>query len=147
MNFLNRSIYSLIFIFLLASCKSISKIPVPKPSSFEVIAIPKKVPLTEEESKFWSHTDLEKDSIPGMSLEKAYAFLEGKKGVEVIVGVVDSGTDLLHEDLKDVAWVNTKEIPNNGIDDDKNGYIDDINGWNFLGTTYKEDVGDFRHSP
>ena len=138
MNFLNRPIYSLIFIFLLASCKSISKIPVPKPSSFEVIATPKKVPLTEEESKFWSHTDLEKDSIPGMSLEKAYAFLEGKKGVEVIVGVVDSGTDLLHEDLKDVAWVNTKEIPNNGIDDDKNGYIDDINGWNFLGTTYKE---------
>ena len=52
--------------------------------------------------------------------------------------MVDSGTDLLHEDLRDVAWVNVKEIENNGIDDDKNGYIDDINGWNFLGTIYKE---------
>ena len=73
-----------------------------------------------------------------MSLDKAYSFLQGKKGVEVVVGVVDSGTDLLHEDLRDVAWVNIKEIENNGIDDDKNGYIDDINGWNFLGTIYKE---------
>lgn len=138
MNFLNRIIYSIIFIFLLASCKTISKIPVPKPSSYEVMATAKKVPLTEEESKVWSYSDLENDSIPGMSLDKAYTFLEGKKGVEVIVGVVDSGTDLLHEDLKDVAWVNTKEIKNNGVDDDKNGYIDDINGWNFLGTIYKE---------
>ena len=138
MNFLNRIYYTTIFIFLLASCKTISKIPVPKPSSYEVMATAKKVPLTEEESKVWSHSDLETDSIPGMSLVKAYTFLEGKKGVEVIVGVVDSGTDLLHEDLKDVAWVNTKEIKNNGVDDDKNGYVDDINGWNFLGTIYKE---------
>ncbi|CAI8429954.1 MAG: Cell wall-associated protease [Flavobacterium sp. SCGC AAA160-P02] len=138
MNFLNRIFYTTIFIFLLASCKTISKIPVPKPSSYEVIATAKKVPLTEEESKVWSHSDLETDSIPGMSLDKAYAFIKGKKGVEVIVGVVDSGTDLLHEDLKDVAWVNVKEIENNGIDDDKNGFIDDINGWNFLGTIYKE---------
>ncbi len=138
MNFLNRIFYTTIFIFLLTSCKTISKIPVPKPSSYEVIATAKKVPLTEEESKVWSHSDLETDSIPGMSLDKAYAFIKGKKGVEVIVGVVDSGTDLLHEDLKDVAWVNVKEIENNGIDDDKNGFIDDINGWNFLGTIYKE---------
>ena len=101
-------------------------------------ATAKKAPLTEEQSKFWGHSDLATDSIPGMSLDKAYVFLQGKKGVEVVVGVVDSGTDLLHEDLKDVAWVNTKEIPSNGIDDDNNGYIDDINGWNFLGTIYKE---------
>ncbi len=51
---------------------------------------------------------------------------------------VDSGTDLQHEDLKEVAWVNSKEIAGNGVDDDKNGYVDDINGWNFLGTIYKE---------
>jgi cell wall-associated protease len=128
----------IIFTFLLGSCKSISTIPVPKPSSYSVTAIAKKAPLTEEESKFWGHSDLVTDSIPGMSLDKAYDFLKGKKGVEVVVGVVDSGTDLLHEDLKDVAWVNPKEIPSNGIDDDKNGYVDDINGWNFLGTIYKE---------
>ncbi|ULT40816.1 hypothetical protein KRR40_39770 [Niabella defluvii] len=47
------------------------------------------------------------------------------------MGVVDSGIDTTHEDLKPVLWINPKEIPGNGIDDDKNGYIDDIYGWNF----------------
>ncbi|MDA9584315.1 S8 family peptidase [Flavobacteriaceae bacterium] len=138
MKFLKPIIFTVIFTFLLGSCKSISTIPVPKPSSYSVTAIAKKAPLTEEESKFWGHSDLVTDSIPGMSLDKAYNFLQGKKGIEVVVGVVDSGTDLLHEDLKNVAWINSKEIPSNGIDDDKNGYVDDINGWNFLGTIYKE---------
>ncbi len=138
MKFLKPIIFTAIFTFLLGSCKSISTIPVPKPSSYSVTAIAKKAPLTEEESKFWGHSDLVTDSIPGMSLDKAYDFLQGKKGIEVVVGVVDSGTDLLHEDLKNVAWINSKEIPSNGIDDDKNGYVDDINGWNFLGTIYKE---------
>ena len=138
MKFLNSIVFIAIFTFLFGSCKSISKIPVPKPSSYSVTATAKKAPLTEEESKSWGHSDLVTDSIPGMSLDKAYNFLQGKKGVEVVVGVVDSGTDLLHEDLKDVAWVNQKEIPLNGVDDDKNGYVDDINGWNFLGTIYKE---------
>ena len=138
MKFLNSIIFIAIFTFLFGSCKSISKIPVPKPSSYSVTATAKKAPLTEKESKSWGHSDLVTDSIPGMSLDKAYNFLQGKKGVEVVVGVVDSGTDLLHEDLKDVAWVNQKEIPSNGVDDDKNGYVDDINGWNFLGTIYKE---------
>ena len=138
MNFLKPIYYTTIFIFLLGSCKSISTIPVPQSSNYVVTAVDKKVPLTEAESRSWGHSDLVTDSIPGMSLDKAYTFLQGKKGVEVVVGVVDSGTDLLHEDLKDVAWVNTKEIAENGIDDDKNGYIDDINGWNFLGSIYKE---------
>lgn len=138
MKFLNAIIFIATFTFLFGSCKTISKIPVPNPSTYNVTATAKKVPLTDEEIKYWSHSDLVTDSIPGMSLDKAYAFLQGKKGVEVVVGVVDSGTDLLHEDLKDVAWVNEKEIPSNGIDDDKNGYVDDINGWNFLGSIYKE---------
>ncbi|MDB4064524.1 S8 family peptidase [Flavobacteriaceae bacterium] len=138
MKFLSPTIFITVFAFLLGSCKSIPTIPVPKPSTYVLTATAKKAPLTEEQSKFWGHSDLVSDSIPGMSLDKAYAFIQGKKGVEVVVGVVDSGTDLLHEDLKDVVWVNTKEIPSNGIDDDNNGYIDDINGWNFLGTIYKE---------
>ena len=138
MKFLNAIIFIATFTFLFGSCKTISKIPVPNPSTYNVTATAKKVPLTDEEIKYWSHRDLVTDSIPGMSIDKAYAFLQGKKGVEVVVGVVDSGTDLLHEDLKDVAWVNEKEIPSNGIDDDKNGYVDDINGWNFLGSIYKE---------
>jgi len=89
--------------------------------------------VSEEQSKHWAHADLATDTIPGMSLDKAYKFLEGKKGETVIVGVIDSGIDIEHEDLKDVLWMNTKEIAGNGIDDDKNGYIDDIYGWNFLG--------------
>ncbi|MGC4040880.1 MAG: S8 family peptidase [Flavobacterium sp.] len=101
----------------------------------------KKTPLTEQQFKRWSHLDLEKDSIPGMSVDKAYAeFLKGKKPVKVIVGVVDTGVDINHEDLKSVIWVNKKEIPNNGKDDDKNGFIDDVNGWNFLGDSNAENL-------
>jgi hypothetical protein len=46
--------------------------------------------------------------------------------------------DIEHEDLQGKIWVNTKEIPNNKIDDDQNGYIDDIHGWNFLGNSKGE---------
>lgn len=59
--------------------------------------------------------------------------LKGKPGKTVIVAVIDSGIDTLHEDLKSVLWTNPIEIPGNGIDDDKNGYVDDVHGWNFLG--------------
>ena len=101
----------------------------------------KKAPLTENELKRWSHLDIIKDTIPGMSVDRAYAeLLKDKKGVPVIVGIVDSGVDIEHEDLKSVLWTNLKEIPGNGIDDDNNGYIDDIHGWNFLGDITKENL-------
>ncbi|QSX04825.1 S8 family serine peptidase [Sedimentibacter sp. zth1] len=67
-------------------------------------------------------------------------------GENVVIGVLDSGIDITHSDLKDNVYVNQKEIPGNGIDDDGNGYIDDINGWNFsddMNTVYsspEEDV-------
>lgn len=84
--------------------------------------------------KNWFNLDPETDNINGVSTERAYKeLLKGKTPVPVIVGVIDSGVDYLHEDLKDVMWTNTKEIANNGKDDDKNGYIDDIHGWNFIG--------------
>ena len=105
-----------------------------------LIFTPKKGELSEEKLKRWSHLDLEKDSVPGMSVDKAYEFLKGKKGVNVIVGILDSGVDIEHDDLKSVLWTNKKEIPNNGKDDDKNGYIDDVNGWNFLGDITKENL-------
>jgi cell wall-associated protease len=132
-----------------SSCKSISTIPVPQGSDVAITAVAKKAPLTDEQKNNWGNLDLIKDSIPGMSVDKAYDFLKGKKSVTVVVGVVDSGTDLGHEDLKDVAWVNTKEVAGNGIDDDKNGYVDDINGWNFLGDAYKENLEAARilHNP
>ena len=50
-----------------------------------------------------------------------------------MVAVIDSGVDIEHEDLKDVIWTNPGEIPDNGVDDDKNGYVDDVHGWNFIG--------------
>lgn len=95
--------------------------------------------LTEEQKKDWSHTDLLKDTLPGMSVHKVYDELIGdKKGTQVIVAVIDEGIDLYHEDLKNVLWTNTGEVPNNNRDDDGNGYIDDIHGYNFLGESYPE---------
>ena len=103
--------------------------------------VAKKTPLTDQELKRWSHLDLEKDSIPGMSVDKVYSeFLKNKKSTKVIVAVIDSGVDIDHEDLKPVIWTNKKEIPNNGKDDDKNGFVDDVHGWNFLGDIVGENL-------
>lgn len=83
--------------------------------------------------KDWFLKDPEADHLQGISIEKTYMALHGKPSRAVLVAVIDSGIDIEHEDLKDVIWTNEDEIPGNGIDDDKNGYIDDIHGWNFLG--------------
>jgi cell wall-associated protease len=105
------------------------------------LAVVKKVPVSENDLKRWSHLDLIKDSIPGMSVDRAYTeLLQGKTGQKVIVGIVDSGVDIEHEDLKGMIWTNLKEIPGNGIDDDKNGFIDDVHGWNFLGDAVHENL-------
>lgn len=92
--------------------------------------------------KGWHLLDREKDSFYGISLNKAYEFLQekNKTSVPVIVAVLDSGVDTTHEDLKNILWHNTKEIPGNSVDDDKNGYTDDITGWNFLGGKDGRDV-------
>jgi subtilisin family serine protease len=79
----------------------------------------------------------------GMSTDVAYAkLLAGKKSNTVVVAVIDSGVDIEHEDLKGRIWINTDEIPNNNLDDDNNGYIDDVNGWNFLGNSEGENIND-----
>ena len=137
MKVLKSIFYIAIAVFIVSSCKSsvaITSISVPAGSENTLNVVAKKGTLSEDEMHRWSHADLEKDSIPGMSIAKAYQFLKGKKGVEVIVGIADSGVDIEHEDLKNVAWVNPKEITGNNKDDDGNGYIDDIHGWNFLGS-------------
>ena len=97
--------------------------------------------VEDAQLKVWSAADLATDTIPGMSVDKAYAeLIPNLKGTNVIVAVIDSGIDIEHEDLKNVIWINRGEIPNNGIDDDKNGFIDDVHGWNFLGDIVGENL-------
>ncbi len=94
----------------------------------------KKAPLTAEELNNWHFKDIFKDTIPGISLEKTYAFLKDRPVQKpVIVAIIDMAIDIEHEDLKGRIWKNLGEIPENGIDDDDNRYIDDVQGWNFLG--------------
>ena len=85
----------------------------------------------------WPTMDPKKDKVYGVGSEEAYKTLAtstSKKMIKTtIVAVIDSGVDPNHEDLKDVIWKNEGEIPENGMDDDKNGYVDDVNGWSFLG--------------
>ncbi len=95
----------------------------------------------ENDLKHWHLKDIEKDSLPGISLERAYTeLLKKRKANTVIVAVLDSEINIHREGLKDRIWINKDEIPNNGIDDDNNGYIDDIHGWNYIGTQKNDSV-------
>lgn len=86
----------------------------------------------------WFNLDPKLDKVPGVSTERTYnELLKGKTSKTVVVAVIDGGTEVNHEDLKPIIWVNPGEIAGNGIDDDNNGYIDDINGWNFIGGAEK----------
>ena len=141
MNTIKPFCLSLFSALVLAACGTQKSLPNYK--SFTEIAAPvnvtKKQALTETQLKRWNHYDIVKDTVPGMSVDRAYAeLLKNRKSQKVIVGIVDSGVDIEHEDLKSVVWTNPKEIAGNGIDDDNNGYIDDIHGWNFLGDITKE---------
>jgi subtilisin family serine protease len=89
----------------------------------------------------WYNKDDSATDIPGISAERAYdELLKNRKSKTVIVAVIDGGVDTAHEDLKGKIWTNEKEIPGNGIDDDHNGFIDDIHGWNFLGNAKGENI-------
>ena len=83
--------------------------------------------------KGWHILDAQQNGYNGISLSPTYQFLKGKKSTPVIVAVIDTGIDTTQEDLKNILWKNPGEIPGNGIDDDGNGYVDDVYGWNFLG--------------
>ena len=126
---------------VLAGCSSSAPMIVSTPVE-NIDNIPLKVvDLNDDQLKNWSAADLETDTIPGMSVDKAYAeIIKNNKPSPVIVAVIDSGVDIDHEDLKNVIWTNPKEIPGNGKDDDKNGYIDDVHGWNFLGDAVAENM-------
>jgi subtilisin family serine protease len=139
MKFLKSSLF-IASALMIAGCGSTAPILSTPIENIDMTPI-KETPLTKIELQTWGHKDLITDTIPGMSVDKAYAeIIKGKKGKKIIVAVLDSGIDIDHEDLDGVIWTNKKEIPNNGKDDDKNGYIDDIHGWNFLGDSYNENM-------
>ena len=82
----------------------------------------------------WFHRDIDTDKIPGVSTMRAYELVRDRQPKKkIVVAVIDSGVDIAHEDLRDVVWTNEDEITGNGIDDDGNGYVDDIHGWSFIG--------------
>lgn len=90
----------------------------------------------------WYNKDLKNDKQYGVSSDLSYAtLLKDKKAAPVVVAVIDGGTDINHEDLQGIIWTNPGEIPGNNIDDDKNGYVDDVHGWNFIGGANGQNIG------
>jgi subtilisin family serine protease len=132
---------SAIVALALTSCNpALAPIVATNPANIDKTPL-KTTPLKESDLQRWSHLDMVKDTVPGMSIDRAYKeIIKNKKGTKVIVGVVDSGLDIDHEDLKGKIWTNNKEIAGNNKDDDENGYVDDIHGWNFLGEATDENL-------
>ncbi|MDP2686865.1 MAG: S8 family peptidase [Aequorivita sp.] len=125
---------------ILASCGSGAAIVATPIQNIDTNPL-KNAPLADAQLKRWPAMDLVTDTVPGMSVNKAYnEIIKNRKGETVIVGVIDSGVDIAHEDLKNVIWTNPGEIAGNGVDDDKNGFIDDVHGWNFLGDIVGENM-------
>lgn len=101
--------------------------PAAPPPAPEVPDAPEPVPPLD-----W-HLRAATTAYPGVGVEEAYALVASKTPTPVVVAVIDSGVDIEHEDLDGRIWTNEDEIPGNGVDDDQNGYVDDVHGWNFLG--------------
>lgn len=144
---INKSIYlSALVALALTSCKTAQKSYLQDLGALKPIESADQLPtrksaLAESSLQRWSHLDVLKDTVPGMSVDRAYQeIIKDKAGKKVIVAVIDSGIEVDHADLKTQMWVNPKEVANNGKDDDKNGYTDDIHGWNFLGETNEEQL-------
>ncbi len=105
-----------------------------------IIAAIAQSPAAKPKLKGWHLLNLQEDGYLGTGVKEAYELLKNRKSSTVTIAVIDSGIDTLHEDLKDNLWVNKEEIGGNGIDDDKNGYIDDMYGWNFCGLPNGENM-------
>ncbi len=95
-----------------------------------------------QDARFWHWKDLEKDGVHGVSLFKAQQLLTDLKlkPTPIIIAILDGGIDTAHLQIKPLLWNNPKEIPGNALDDDQNGYIDDVHGWNFLGNAAGENI-------
>lgn len=120
---------AILFFLFLMSCKTTYY------SNVSYVNLNPKNEFNSSELRTWYQKDYIEDTIPGISLNKWYKQnKKTQKSKSIIIAVIDTQIDLKHEDLQGQIWINNKEIPNNGIDDDHNGYIDDVNGWSFTGT-------------
>ncbi|OUW31692.1 MAG: hypothetical protein CBD31_03530 [Flavobacteriaceae bacterium TMED171] len=138
-----KKLFCIMICLIVVSCGTIKFVG--NPVYAPLVSYEKKGPLSEYQKKFWHLLDLRKDSIAGMSVERAHEeLIKGQKGKRIIVAVIDTGVDIEHPGLRDVIWVNQNEIPNNDIDDDQNGYVDDVHGWNFLGDSELENMESVR---
>ncbi len=145
-------VFSIVFLFLAAcgapstvatgpaparptAAPAVAAAPVAQPTSVEPVTL-------SEAPRNWQLLDESIDHIPGISSERAMnELLAGKAPKKrVLVAIIDNGIDTAHVDLKANLWVNPKETPRNGVDDDHNGYVDDVHGWNFIGGKDGEDV-------
>ena len=95
--------------------------------------VKQKVKIDKQSERDWYNSSFDKDGVYGDCVNEAYDFLKGKKvKARPIVALIGTGIDLEHEALKANLWKNAKDKPD-GKDNDKNGYVDDVNGWNFIG--------------
>ncbi len=125
----------LVFLVIALQACAAQRLPVREVDTLRTVGeLTRQTPLSDDQLESWPHLDIIADSVPGISLAKAHAFLKGKQSREVVVAVIDGSLDVDHEDLAGIIWTNNGEIPGNGIDDDGNGFVDDVHGWNFLGS-------------
>lgn len=122
--------------YILVACNSFKLVT----ESYSLEKAKNALPLTDAEKKAWHFRDFENDSIPGASIAKAHDLVKNKQGKVIVVAVIDTELDIAQEELKNQIWTNQGEIPDNNIDDDNNGYIDDIHGWNYVGSTKDDDL-------
>lgn len=115
-----------VLIFLTIACSPVRQAGITtKESSGEEI---KKVNANTR----WEYKDMVKDSVPGIGLYRAIPTIKNENSSPIIIAVIDSGIDYNHPEIKDWMWINSPEELPNGIDNDHNGFVDDVHGWNFL---------------
>lgn len=115
---------------VIQECKTISDIEYAEPN-YRVYAL--EIPNDPEYDRLWGLNNTgQTGGINGADIDAEEAWDIEKGNKQVIVGVIDTGIDYNHEDLKTNMWINSGEIQNNNIDDDNNGYVDDYYGWDFF---------------
>lgn len=132
-----------------ATVATVSPTPAPRATTAPAVSQPVTQPSTmvppvtlPEAPRNWQLLDEDKDHVPGISADRAMTELLAGKAPKrtVLVAIIDNGIDTAHVDLKANLWVNPKEIGGNGKDDDNNGFVDDLHGWNFIGARDGRDV-------